>query len=119
MSANDNLTVRQKLTFKRFCKIGINGCIEADLNPHDVQLGDIYVDLDAGRVPRNLKVMEIEKDVAVVLNTKTERMSRVRLDRLSPKSNNSHGYRLVERANTKATMAQFCKDVEQAAKGGA
>jgi hypothetical protein len=67
-------------------------------NPHDVELGDVYEDMDKGRAPRRLKVVEIKDGTAILLNTKTERMSRIRLDRLSKKAVNSHGYLRVERA---------------------
>ena len=69
-------------------------------NPHDVRLGDIYQDMDTGRPQRLLKVVEIEDGAARLLNTKTERLTRVRLDRLGMRAfvKNSHGYMLVERA---------------------
>lgn len=69
-------------------------------NPHDVRQGDIYKDMDTGRVQRFLKVeaIEHEEGVAALVNTKTGRTTRVRLDRLAARTKNSHGYMLVERA---------------------
>jgi hypothetical protein len=66
-------------------------------NPHGVRLGDVFQDMDVGRPQRRLKVVEIEEGTARVLNTRTERMTRIRLDRLAKRSHNGHGYLLVER----------------------
>lgn len=69
-------------------------------NPHGVEVGDVYEDMDKGRVPRRLKVMEVKLDnaVAILLNLETERLLRVRLDRLCKSTIKNHGYLRVERA---------------------
>jgi len=63
----------------------------------DVMLHDVYEDLDKGRAPRSLKVLSIEGPVAMVINIKTERMSKIRIDRLRPGGGGSHGYRRIFR----------------------
>lgn len=72
--------------------------VKVNDNPHDVRLGDVYEDLDLGRPMRRLKVVAIEDGQARLVNVKTERMTRVRLDRLAARTRNSHGYALIERA---------------------
>jgi hypothetical protein len=69
----------------------------ANTNPHDARIGDVYEDLDLGRARRKLKVVEIEGARAHVMNVSTERLTKISLDRLAPRSNGSHGYRRVER----------------------
>jgi hypothetical protein len=73
-------------------------------NPDDVKPGDVYEDLDKGRPERRLKVLEIDDGVVLLINTKTERMSRIRLDRLRAGSSNSHGYARVELAAPPTTL---------------
>ena len=67
-------------------------------NPHLVELGDVYEDLDKGRPERRLKVVAISNGRAHLLNLKTNRTSMVALARLTRRSKGSHGYLRVERA---------------------
>ena len=64
-----------------------------------VVVGDVFEDLDLTRPARSLRVVDVEADVGVVrvVNVKTKKMTKIRIDRLKPRANGSHGYRRVFR----------------------
>jgi hypothetical protein len=70
-----------------------------DSEKSDVMKGDVFEDLDKTRPGRHLRVVDVDDAVGIVrlVNIKTQRMTRVRVDRLKPRSNGSHGYQLIFR----------------------